>query len=318
MKTGAEMQETNVISIEQMKDAIRRSGYLLEQRVEPILFKEGYYVETNPVFPDPDREKAREIDISALSARCLYRKEYGFIFPTLICECENNALPIVFFTKKIFLPYLCREDIKTSGIPVKFWRKDEYENFADFTGLEEFHHYCAEEIATQYCSFELPKKGIQDRKWLAIHRETQHQTFESLLKALDYEIARHFDAWAPPDTINEEQVDVKVYYPLLILQGDLYSASLRNKRLSLKKSKHIRFRKQFISTNKIEPETYQIAVITEDYLPSYLKIIDSELEKITKIFQRKKSRVLLSIEKIVEETKKAKGKPESYRGYLEF
>jgi hypothetical protein len=312
------MQETNVISIKQVKDAIQRSGYLLEQRVEPVLFKEGYYVETNPVFQDPDTEKAREIDISALSAWRIYGKEYGFIFPTLICECENNALPIVFFTKEIFLPSLCREDIKTSGIPVKFWKEDEYESFADFTGLERFHHYCAEEIATQYCTFEFTKKGRQDGKWLATHEEKQHQTFEKLLKALDYEIARHFDAWAPPNTINEEQVDIKVYYPLLILQGDLYSAYLRNKRLSLKKSKHVRFRKQFISPSKTEPETYQIAVITEDYLPSYLKIIDSELKKMTKILQRKKSRVLLSIEKIVDETKKAKGEPESYRGYLEF
>lgn len=318
MKTGAEMQETNVISAKQMKDAIQRSGYLLEQRIEPILFDEGYYVETNPVFPDQDTGKARETDISALSARSLYKKEYGFIFPTLICECENNAQPIVFFTKKTFIPYLCQEDIKTSGIPVKFWIKDGYESFADFTELEKFHHYCAGEIATQYCAFQFTTKGEQGRKWLAIHHETQHQTFESLLKALDYEIARHFDTWDPPDNINEEQVDIKVYYPLLILQGDLYSASLRNKRLSLKKSKHIRFRKQFISPNKIDPETYQVAVITEDYLPSYLKIIDSEIEKMRRIFQRKKSRVLLSIEKIVEETKQAKGKPKSYRGYLEF
>lgn len=311
-------QETNAISLIQMRDAIQRSGYLLEQRIEPILLEEGYYVETNPIFPDPDTGKARETDISALSARSVYKKDYGFIFPSLICECENNAQPIVFFTKKTLMPYLCQEDIKTSGIPVQFWIKDGYESFADFTGLGKFHHYCMGEIATQYCTFQFTTKGNRDKKWLAFHNEAQHQTFESLLKALDYEISRHFDSWVIPDDINEEHVDIMVYYPLLILQGDLYSASLQNKRLSLKKSKHIRFRKQFISTNTREPEPYQIAVITEDYLPSYLQIIDSEIEKIRKIFQRKKSRVLLSIEKIVEEAKNAKGKPKSYRKYLEF
>lgn len=77
------------ISIKQMKDTIQRSGYLLEQRVEPILTKKGYFVQTNPVFPDPETGKSREIDISALFAIQVYKKGYNFIFPTLLCECEN-------------------------------------------------------------------------------------------------------------------------------------------------------------------------------------------------------------------------------------
>lgn len=313
-----ETQDVNVISVKQMKDAIQRSGYLLEQRIEPILFGEGYYVETNPVFPDPDTGKIRETDISAISARHLYKKGYGFIFPTLLCECENNSKPIVFFTKEPFIQYLCREDLKTSGIPVKFWQKDGYESFADFMGLEKFHHFCKGEKATQYCSFQYTKKGQQDGKWLALHDEAQHQTFDSLVKSLDYEITKHFDGWILPEKNEEEEVNIQVYYPLLILQGDLYSAYLKNNNLSLKKSKHIQFRKQFIPASKKEAETYQIDVITEDYLPSYLKMIDSEIERMRKIFQRKKSRVLLSIEKIVEEAKKAKGNPKSYRKYFEF
>ncbi|MFQ6115085.1 MAG: hypothetical protein ACE5NG_13560 [bacterium] len=46
------------ISNKQMKEAIQRSGYLLEQRVEPILSEEGYFVQTNPVFPDPESGKS--------------------------------------------------------------------------------------------------------------------------------------------------------------------------------------------------------------------------------------------------------------------
>jgi len=67
-----------------------------------------------------------------------------------------------------------------------------------------------------------------------------------------------------------------------------------------------------------EVETYQIDVINEEYLPDYLKIIDSEMERVKKVFQCQRANVLLSIEKIVEEAKKLKKKPRSYRKYLEF
>jgi hypothetical protein len=54
------------IATKQMKKAIHQSGYLLEQRVEPIIRQTFGYVETNPIFGDPDTGKSREIDICAL------------------------------------------------------------------------------------------------------------------------------------------------------------------------------------------------------------------------------------------------------------
>ncbi len=69
----------NKISIKEVKDAILGSGYLIEQRLEQILMKDGYYVETNPAFPDPDTGKSREFDISALLAKRLYKKSFSFI-----------------------------------------------------------------------------------------------------------------------------------------------------------------------------------------------------------------------------------------------
>ena len=307
---------TNLISTTQMRDAIGRSGYLLEQRVEAVLTAEGYFVETNPVFPDPDTGKSREIDISALSARRIYRKGYDFIFPMLVCECENNHQPLVFFVKESPISFMFHEQLKASGIPTQFWQKDGYVSLSEFTGMEKFHHYCKGTIATQYCTFHLPKKDKS--VWIALHNEEQHDTLTSLIKAVDYEIARHFDSWSPPDKVDEEEVNIQIYYPLLILQGALYSATLKNNCLSLRKSKHVQFRKQLFLSRANEVETYQVDVITEAYLPDYLRIIESEIEKVRRVFQLRKAKVVQSIEKIVEETKKLKKKPESYREYLEF
>lgn len=298
-----------------MREAIQRSGYLLEQRVEAVLTKEWAFVQTNPIFPDPDTGKSREIDIDAISATQIYKKGYNFVFPILLCECVNNPQPVVFFTRESLVSFLHHEQVRVSGIPVKFWKEDGYVSFSEFTGMEKFHHYCEGSTATQYCTFQLKK---DKSSWMALHAEEQHEIFSSLLKAIDYEIAQHFDSWYLPDKVDEEGVNVQAYYPLVILQGSLYSASLKNNHLFLRKSKHIQFRKQlFLSrTNKVE--TYQINVIVEEYLPDYLRIIHSEMKRVKSIFQRRKADVLLSIKKIVEEAKKLKKKPKSYREFLEF
>ena len=106
----------NVVSTKQMKDVIQRSGYLLEQRVERVFAEEGFKVLTNPVYPDPETGKTREIDIVAFSVNGVFDKGFNAILPVLLCECENNSQPIVFFTKKPPLTWLHDEEVKVSGI----------------------------------------------------------------------------------------------------------------------------------------------------------------------------------------------------------
>lgn len=306
---------TPIISIDQMKDAIKRSGYLLEHRVEQILTNEGYFVETNPVYPDPDTGKSREFDVSALSATRIYRKGHNFIFPTIICECENNSQPIAFFTKWSPISFLHHEEVRVSGLPVKFWNKDGYISFSDFTQMDKYHHYCKGEVSTQYCTFQLKK----DRSsWFALHSEEHHNTFDSLIKALDHEIEEHFAGWRPPEENVDEGVNIQVYYPVVILQGQLYAATLKNNNFDLQKRRHIQFRKQYFLSRINEVETYQIDVISEDYLKDYLKIIKSEVDRIKGIFLRKKREVQISIDKIANEAKRVKKKLKTYRERLEF
>jgi hypothetical protein len=58
MKDNPKLPPT--ITIEEMKDALKRSGYLIEQRVEKIFAEYGYYVQTNPAFCDLLTGKSRE------------------------------------------------------------------------------------------------------------------------------------------------------------------------------------------------------------------------------------------------------------------
>jgi len=126
------------ISTKQMREAIERSGYLLEQRVESLLSQEGYFAQMNLVFPDPDTRKSREIDIDAILGRRIYKKGYNFIFSNILCECENNLQPVVFFTKESLISFMHHEQVKASGIPVKFWQGKEYISFSDGSCLDAF------------------------------------------------------------------------------------------------------------------------------------------------------------------------------------
>ncbi len=309
-------EATSSISTKQMREAIQKSGYLLEQRVAAILTRRWGFVGTNPVFPDPETGKSREIDMEAIGVTQIYRKGFNFVFPILLCECVNNPQPVVFFTKESPISFMHHEEVKISGIPVKFWDEDKgkYVSFSEFTGMEQFHHYCKEPTATQYCTFQLKQKDKSS--WMALHAEEQHEIFDSLIKATDYNITKHFDSWYLPNKVDEEGINVQIYYPLVVLQGSLYSAVLEGNRLSLKKSKHIQFRKKISLPRTNEVETYQIDVIAEEYLPDYHRIVDSEM--VRKALRRRGRVVLKSITKIAEEARKLGETQRSYREALKF
>src|SRR5881409_1427963 len=166
-KAQAKPKPTDRISLDEAKDALLRSGYLLESRLESVLSKRGYYVEANEAYPDPDTGKAREFDLYAMSARRAGPDDYDFIFDVLLVECINNPQPLVFLTKNPLVGFLHHQEAKMAGLPVKFpdkKRRDEWESLADFLDMSKYHHYCKGRVATQFCSF-LRKKNSQE--WMA-------------------------------------------------------------------------------------------------------------------------------------------------------
>ena len=142
------------ISKEQAREALLRSGYLLEYRLEGLLRRKGYYVDANASFPAPDTGKSRELDINATFPIQAGPKEFDFVWPVLIIECVNNPQPIGLMTKEPLVAFLNVEDFRIAGIPAKIlvprkgWR-----SIHEFLQMDEYHHYCRGRIATQFCSF---------------------------------------------------------------------------------------------------------------------------------------------------------------------
>jgi hypothetical protein len=319
---GSELLEVDEAT---MKDAIQRSGYLLERRVATSLRNLGYKAVTNKGFFDPETNKSREYDVYSYKEIEIYEAGSYGIYPTLICECKNNPQPIVFFLQgeEEFEPL--QDEVRVSGIPSKIWKLNKYVTIQEFTEIENFHHYCKPEasVATQCCTFELKK---DKSSWMASHGEELYETFRTLTKALEYEIDndfRNMSQWLIPEETEKDFIDLSFYYPVVIFQGDIYGAYIgkndlvEERELTFKKCQHIQYNPEYFSFYSNEVIYYHIDVITEKYLPFYLKMIDREMLSIKQILQRQKQDVIFSVNKTVLECKSLEKKLTNYRKHLE-
>lgn len=102
------------ITMDEAKAALQRSGYLIESRIAARLERDGYYVQANDAYADPSTSKSRELDLLAMSANRLSRKD-DFIFPVLLIERINNPQPLTLLTKDSVIGFLFHEDLKLGG-----------------------------------------------------------------------------------------------------------------------------------------------------------------------------------------------------------
>src|SRR5262249_50711656 len=173
------------ITDQEVRDALSRSGYLLEYRIEHILRRKGYLAHANQPYPDPITGKSRELDISAITAKHVGHDRFAFLWPVLLIECVNNPQPMAFFTKHPAAPIAHVYDFKFSGIPMRIKSdKHTWIRLGHFLNAGKHHHHCRGRIATQFCSFSRKKGRPQD--WMAHHDQQHFDSFNALCSALNY------------------------------------------------------------------------------------------------------------------------------------
>lgn len=287
--------EPQKITPDQMREAINRSGYLIEQRSKTALEEHGYYVETNRSYADPETDKSREYDVFAIKFTPLFRSDPGGLASVVICECMNNAQPVVFFGDDRPITLMFHERVKASGIPVVVWDHGSYVSLSHFYRFETLYHQCRERVAKQYCSFARSKEGV----WLAKHPDEQHQTFTALVAGADAAACEHYRNLEPPAPGEGRATNLQIYYPLLVLQGDLYTAHQTGDGPKLLEDKHVQYLHQYCVKGK--PETYQIDIIQESYLRAYLELVDSEIQSFRKRLAQRREVLTVSINQLVAE-----------------
>lgn len=280
------------VDIEEMKDALQRSGYLIESRVEALLREKKFYVSANSTYPDPITGKTREFDIFASKTKSAGPREYEEVTSHLIFECVNNPQPLVFFKKKPNLVYPFIYDNKLSGLPIKIYRDKEKDwmPIRLYINMLEYHHYYKGDISTQYCSFAYKKDF---KKWIACHEEEHFDVLRKLPIITEYYIEKDYKDW---NIKPECPVIIHLYYPVVIVQGNLMYAEEIDGRLKIEETNSVTYCMSTIINN--EENMYTIDVINEKHLESFLNTIEQELEETATRLNTVNDSLLVSIMKI--------------------
>lgn len=264
------MQKTsNKITLQEAKESLLRSGYLLEARLETLIRQTSYLVETNISYSDPSTGKSRELDLFAYRCYQAGEKANDVVCAKLLIECVNNPQPLAFLIKEPLAgpPYEALF-VRRAGLPMSM-DEDSNESLPEFLRMFEYHHYFIGSIATQYCSF--AKKQGKDAQWMAFHEPTHFESFYKLSDCVEYFVGKYYEQWTNSPS---ERIDVRLYYPVLVVQGDLLEVRPRKRSIQLKKVKHIRYRRSAIVGD--EETYYQIDVVVEPFFRQFLSIIEGE------------------------------------------
>jgi hypothetical protein len=265
---GETYRSPDKISEQEVKQALLRSGYLLEHRVEALLRHDDWYVEANGAYHDSETNKSRELDIFALKLVSFSGETGDAVFCSVVAECVNNSQPLALITKSENYSAQFADDIKFMLDPREIRTPGKAPvPVPAFLGLNKFHHYCDGKIATQFCSFARKDKGKPNSEWMALHEGNQFESFLTLIKALEHKLTTF-------TSYEGKQLRAEFMYMLLILQGELLDIRLSDSDLTVVPVSHEKYRRSVI-WNGAE-ENYIIDVVTEAALPELLKQIYEE------------------------------------------
>lgn len=289
------LTNSSKINEAQMHDALRRSGYLLEVRAAAQIRRRSWMVSLNASYTDPATDKSRELDIHAIRAFKAGPRERDYLFPILIVECVNNPQPLVFFAQKPELEFLRIKAIQISGLPNMVWPASgpwqKFEPLKKFLGMDTWHHYCSGRVSTQFCSF-TPKKGGADT-WMASHEDAHFDAFKKLGDATDYWRHEHLSRWR---MTKKEDVNIQIYYPILVVQGDLLEIRGAGNDLKLHPQRRVQFSRTVADRGR--EREYIVDVVREEALGAFLTLLQREGERMGQLLRERHKVVRAAVNRI--------------------
>lgn len=202
-------------------DAVKRSGYLLENRILSKFLKNNFTAEANHViFLNSDDTKYREIDVLASKyIDSIQLKDISNIslFVHFIIECINNSQPLGLF-----------DNLGDRDEPSSDWTYSITNGDAEIQELlsiiipgiiHDYENKYEEYLPSkQYCSF-LKKKGDHKKdQWMAYHPDDFHKTLSKLVDCVKFKLKDSNDKWEGRQPQNTR---LDFFIPVIILQNDL-------------------------------------------------------------------------------------------------
>jgi hypothetical protein len=288
-----------------MKQAIRRSGYLLEQTLVPVIERHGYKTTANHRFLDPISQLPSEIDIFAVGARAIDKRMRYNVFPVLLVECKNLQSPIVVFTQSELRMKYFLGSLHVSGLPTLLPSKGGFDHVTDILDVETFHHYFTRaRVASQFCVVG-PKKPAESPAHLASlkagdlsagHKVGEQDLYldgvRKLSSAVLAERYDHADSWAfePPET---ETVNLQLYFPILFTSGPLYECFIGSGRPRYRRVHRIGLLHRRIHGRRVIDD--RIDVVDPGGFRALLRVIEHDLTEVCSRMKTRKRRLVSAV-----------------------
>ncbi|MCI0449991.1 MAG: hypothetical protein L0Y79_09460 [Chlorobi bacterium] len=269
------MKKTRNLTNREIREALKRSGYLIEQRVSNLLRKKEWICIANAVYPDPKTLITRELDIYAKNFVLLGDTNHD-LRVTLVIECINNLYPLAFIRGDYEESHEYVNLVEVTGIPLEINYEGRTLSLGNFIGIRDFHHYYSQNIFKQYCTFD--KKGNKP-ELMAIHYNDHIETFNKLSSSLTYYINQHYETILPLYE-GRKNFELEFYYPIIIVQNKLLEIVNKVRGFILKNTNHVVFAKSIFENGLNYITTYDI--ITEKYFHKFLELVQKEMIEVSK------------------------------------
>lgn len=281
-------------SINEMKEAILRSGYLIESRLQTKMENAGFIVEINCPYPDPSTFKSRELDLKAFYFEKGNREGFASSALLIIEAINNSDNPVVFFEREQDTT-IGDSTLKIVASPRTLISESGWtDGFHTATGLCDWHHSFNFTVATQWCSF-VWKNAAPGRVegWRAEHAEERRSDFHKLKDAMSF-----FESSTKEGLKTWREIGIVQMLPILVLQGEMYSAREVHNDLILEPRDYVRF--HIAEHQNGQDVECQIDVITEQYLDFYMSMVKSEVHKVNEWMNNNEDELIASWERYAE------------------
>ncbi len=246
----------NTITDQEILDAIKRSGYLLESRIIKMLDETGYWVQPNYVMKDPITGKGREIDIIVEPSPWQSPHSGSLaVRTTFIIEIVNYNSPLVFFTAKTD----CDMSDMFDGIKFETSGKvnlSEGEILERYKGLKQ-----RGSVFMQYCAFE---KKSGNNSWMAYHPEDLYSSFQKFFYYISDELER-WGQWTKGS--HDEYNRIFFWQPIICTAGGI---RIVDETGNMQEVKQLKYEYQYAERDAIGSNSALITVVTVDELLNFM------------------------------------------------
>ena len=257
--------KTNSIMLlpDQIKEILKDSGYLFEQKAASIVEKLEFDVQTNRAYQDSDEGKSREIDIVAHKTAFKIEKfnTHGVCY--LFCECKNSNTPFVFFTRKKGLLDKYFTPREFHFVHERYFKEeDTFKSTAlgafSVLGLMDHHYYTKSNIkAVQLC------KIVRNNS----RYEAQHS---GVVEGILYPLVKSYLSLFPNTPNSTDLIKYcKLCFNIVIVNSDLYTIDTEDEDALPKKVNFVPFLRE-IRSNNIDG-SFLITFVTFNYLEQFIK-----------------------------------------------